>query len=260
MRIFLSPHLDDAVYSCGGTIHQLTEQGETVRIVTVMGGDPPTPLPQTPIINDLHTRWGAGPAPIAARRQEDQQAAAHLGAETQHMDTPDCVYRTSADGTPLYPSEESLWVNIHPQDPALHHLEGVRLPDNATHIYIPLGVGQHVDHLVVRRIGLAFHRLIAQVEQANPPALLFYPEYPYLEDAAAIETALATLPNALVIQQRINYLTHANIVAKIEGIRAYQSQVSTFWENEAALEKRVRAALVQRTDQPAEHFYQVDKG
>jgi len=61
MHLFLSPHLDDAVYSCGGTIHQLTSQGTPVQILTFMAGDPPTPLPDTPITRDLHRRWDAAP-------------------------------------------------------------------------------------------------------------------------------------------------------------------------------------------------------
>lgn len=52
-------------------------------------------------------------------------------------------------------------------------------------------------------------------------------------------------------------LTAADIIAKIEGVKAYQSQVSTFWQSEMALAQRVRNALFIETDSPAEIYYQL---
>ena len=37
--IYLAPHLDDAVLSCGGQIFERTARGENVLVVTVMAGD-----------------------------------------------------------------------------------------------------------------------------------------------------------------------------------------------------------------------------
>ena len=39
--IFLAPHLDDVVLSCGGQIFLETEAGNSVLVVTIMAGDPP---------------------------------------------------------------------------------------------------------------------------------------------------------------------------------------------------------------------------
>ncbi len=37
--IFLSPHPDDAVLSCGGWIYQLAQDGERPIVITLFGGD-----------------------------------------------------------------------------------------------------------------------------------------------------------------------------------------------------------------------------
>ena len=39
--IFLSPHPDDAVLSCGGWIYQLAQDGERPIVITIFGGDRP---------------------------------------------------------------------------------------------------------------------------------------------------------------------------------------------------------------------------
>ena len=41
-HLFLSPHYDDAVYSCGGTLASLTTAGENVTVLTVCAGSPPS--------------------------------------------------------------------------------------------------------------------------------------------------------------------------------------------------------------------------
>ena len=45
VHLFISPHLDDVVLSCGGYIHRLTTSGEKVVIVTVIAADVPAGRP-----------------------------------------------------------------------------------------------------------------------------------------------------------------------------------------------------------------------
>ncbi|WP_225208806.1 PIG-L family deacetylase, partial [Streptococcus pneumoniae] len=37
---FLSPHLDDAIFSCGDYISKLTSEGEIVLVITIFSGYP----------------------------------------------------------------------------------------------------------------------------------------------------------------------------------------------------------------------------
>lgn len=240
MHLFISPHFDDAVLSCGGTIHQLTQRGETVTIITVMAGGLPDPLPDTPIIRDLHTRWQAGHDPIAARREEDIAAAERLGAAVRHLDIGDCVYRT-VDGSALYPSEESLFGEIQPDDPAISALEKMSLPNSAPlTVYIPLGVGHHVDHQIVRNWGLGL------LDGEPAYEIRFYEEYPYTKDQQAIGEALAFFARPLV--QQDTQLTAADITAKIEAVGCYTSQISTFWDNIAAMARDIQTNMAHDQD------------
>jgi hypothetical protein len=58
--IFLSPHPDDAVLSCGGWIDQLAQNGERPLVLTVFGGDRPAAVPLSAFARSLHERWQLG--------------------------------------------------------------------------------------------------------------------------------------------------------------------------------------------------------
>ena len=40
-HVYLSPHLDDAVLSCGGLIHRQVVAGQRPLVVTIFAGTPP---------------------------------------------------------------------------------------------------------------------------------------------------------------------------------------------------------------------------
>lgn len=249
MHLFLSPHLDDAVLSCGGTIHRLVSQGAEVTILTVMAGDPPPHLPDTPIVRDLHARWNAGHNPVAARRWEDNESAQTLGAQVIHREYPDCVYRSHA-GQALYPDEEALFGDIHPDDtlPRSLMLEAVLFEavyPEVTALYVPLGVGHHVDHQIVRDWGLQVQAAWRTNNRTGPHiALKFYEEYPYTQDKQAIRVALDDLKgHAYEFTQETQMLTAADIRAKTRAVACHRSQISTFWETHSAMAEAIRAAF-----------------
>ena len=258
MHVFLSPHFDDVVLSCGATIHQLGRRGESVTVVTVMGQNPyPDHIPDTPIVRDLHTRWRSGSDPVSVRILEDETAIRHLGAAVAVMTLwPDCVYRVSADGQPVYPSEESLFGALHPNDPALHDLQTVSLPnlENMTTLYAPLGAGHHVDHQIVRDWALRLAKINSSV------ALKLYEEYPYTIDNQAVRRALAfyeTCEPPLVLTASLTYADEADVVAKIQAIACYESQMSTFWDNLDTMEQETRDHMRQAgTGHAAERCWQ----
>ena len=98
--LYLSPHLDDAALSCGGTIHQQVAGGDRVVVITVFAGSPRT-LVSSSLIDELHARWGVGSDPPAHRRREDLAALAQLGAEPIHLAHTDSIYRVGPDGQPI---------------------------------------------------------------------------------------------------------------------------------------------------------------
>lgn len=258
MHLFLSPHLDDAVLSCGGTIFQLTRQGAAVTILTIMAGDPPDPLPDTPIVRDLHQRWRAGESPVAVRRQEDMDAAKVLNATTNHRQYGDCVYRVHG-GVALYPSEESLFGDVHPEDslPGSLAVEAALFNfvfPNLKAIYAPLGVGHHVDHQIVRDWALMLY-------QRNPEIdTYFYEEYPYTRDLDAIEAAYAYLPADYEYAPILVELEKQDINAKIQAIACHRSQLSTFWKTKAELINDVRQSFYIGDGNYGERYWQITSG
>jgi LmbE family N-acetylglucosaminyl deacetylase len=245
-HLFISPHLDDAVLSCGGTIHQLVQRGDSVTVLTVMAGDPPDPPPDTPIVRDLHQRWQAGYSPVEARRQEDIAALKLLGANFHHLDIPDCVNRV-ADGVALYPDEDSLWTHVQPDDPAKTALQSLDLPPDAT-LYFPLGVGEHVDHLLLRDWALSLDPQLARMA---------YAEYPYSQQPGSVAAALAQAGSHR-LQAQTRVLSEANVQAKIDAVACYASQISTFWADLDAMAAEVRRALAEAGHGTAmEEFWRV---
>lgn len=249
-HVFLSPHLDDAPLSCGGTIHQLTQKGERVVILTVTAGDPPNELPESPILVDLYARWESGESPMNNRRLEDVESAKALGAIAEHEPFLDCIYRQH-EGTLLYPSEESLFNQVNADDPLIQSLDKQasifteRFTDIQT-LYIPLGVGHHVDHQLIRDWGLKIYK-------HNPELCVkFYEEYPYTRDASAIERAQADLQSTIKIEAELITLSRFDIRTKIQAVACYKSQISTFWDNVDAMASEIRDMF--RSDEDSDTY------
>lgn len=234
LHVFISPHFDDAVLSCGGTIHQLVSTGKKVFVMTMMAGLFKGDLPDTPILEDLHQRWEAGENPLLTRQKEDINSLEALQANYMHVPLTDCVYRV-VDGVPLYPSEASLFGEVNPDDfaPRFLNAVGVVFSDLPKVMYVPLGVGHHVDHQIVRDWGLNFLD-----KKPGHTTVKFYAEYPYLNSDNAIDEALSYFSISLESNNVI--LDEEDITAKVDAITHYKSQISTFWKSLDAMEADVR--------------------
>lgn len=216
--IFLSPHLDDAVLSCGGMIHDLARTGSRVEIWTICAGDPPAgPLP--PFARMLEERWQTGPGSMRARRAEDQAACALLGAQAMHFDLPDCIYRRLPDGSPLVNGEDDLWQPLPEGEKALAtQLAGqiaARLPGRCR-LAAPLTLGDHIDHRLVRTAAVQLSR-----------ALHFYADFPY-----AVRPGVDRRRYIDSGWRRETYpVSSAGFDAWQAAITCYGSQISSLWRD-----------------------------
>src|SRR5918912_4221023 len=82
-HIFLSPHFDDVVYACGGTLGVQVSCGLHPLVITVFGGIPPANLQLSPLAVQIHREMGANLAQgvgsiIEKRRKEDAAALNYL--------------------------------------------------------------------------------------------------------------------------------------------------------------------------------------
>ena len=102
-------------------------------------------------------------------------------------------------------------------------------------IHAPLGVGRHVDHQIVRDMGVA----VAQWRPDNP--VYFYEDYPYTRlGEGAIQMAVKQLG---VSAERVTRRTDDHALSvKIAAIEAYKSQLSGLgWSTNEAMADEVRA-------------------
>jgi LmbE family N-acetylglucosaminyl deacetylase len=248
--IYLSPHLDDAILSCGGSISSQALSGTEVLVVTVFAGIPST-AELSPLATELHNRWGNTQSPVVSRRQEDRNAMSILGAEFLHLGFPDAIYRSDGDSF-LYQSDQDLFGSLHPSDASLvaqvaaslATMQGLR----RSAVFVPLAVGNHVDHQLVRDAVLATDSLLG-------PAL-FYEDYPYVERPGGLTRALEALgPEGWMPE--VKPLTEGDLRAKVSAINAYRSQISTLFGDEERMTRRVRdyARTVSPDQEYGERFW-----
>jgi LmbE family N-acetylglucosaminyl deacetylase len=219
--VFLSPHMDDAVLSCGGTIHCLNRLKVPVEIVTVFARGPTGDL--SPFAKWMHSVWGLSYDALAHRREEDRQATASLGARTTHLPIQDSIYRRNPQSQDfLYTSRVQIFSGDWGREPGLlsalvKELQYQLMEQGWELLFAPLGVGRHVDHMLVR----------AAVESAfagsKRESVVFYEDFPYVQEPGALDVALAQfeLP---YIHQLVVALNEEDIQAKDRAARFYVSQ------------------------------------
>jgi LmbE family N-acetylglucosaminyl deacetylase len=263
MHLFLSPHLDDVVLSCGATIARLKQQGETVIILTVMAGEPPEAVPDTPVVRALREKFEGVNKAVVTQKAEHAHAAMCLGVQVYHLSLLDSAFRTAPalDGPmSLYPSEDSQRGVVHPADDAKIRLLSTPLPfpGKVTSVYAPLACGNNVDHQLVRDWGLVL---------GGPnvgPALRFYGDYPDVRNKELLDRAFRyyaqTVPNMRLRPETV-FLSDGDLITKISAMRCYASQVNISGESLDGMERSVREWMISEGGgKPAERFWLAIKG
>jgi LmbE family N-acetylglucosaminyl deacetylase len=216
--VFLAAHLDDAVYSCGGLIHQQVQSGRACTVLTAFAGDPPDGG-LSDFARALHRLWKTPDAPVAERRDEDLDACGVLGAAALHVGLPEALYRVGGDGVPLYPSEEAIFGPPDPGDqpivPALTAaLSEVGL--ERARVYAPLAIGGHVDH-----------RILRLAAEALGQPLWYYSDLPYAMRGGELPQGLRR-PKGV---ESVLPLDADDLSAWADAAACYRSQASTFWDD-----------------------------
>ncbi|GCE46482.1 LmbE family N-acetylglucosaminyl deacetylase [Thermosporothrix hazakensis] len=192
-HIFLSPHYDDVVFSCGGTLGVQVSSGLRPLVITVFAGAPDASQPLSPLAQSVQRSMGFGPQTPPQeiqkiRQEEDTKAMELLQCDHLWLDYYDAPYRGNP---PLY-TEEKVMIGgeVHQADAAiasqlakdlmaLHE----RLPDAVW--YAPLAIGRHVDHQIV--CSAADH--LAQ----NGVPVYFYEDFPYVTRPGLLDARLKEL-------------------------------------------------------------------
>jgi LmbE family N-acetylglucosaminyl deacetylase len=230
-HIYLSPHLDDAALSCGGTIARQAAAGEPVLVLNICSGAPAPGSAFSPFAQEQHRRWDLPPNAVVLRRHAEDAAALHiLGAAGHGLGLLDAIYRMPG----AYVDDATLFGAVAADDALADQLRAA-LPDllaanPGAQIYAPLGVGNHVDHQAA--FGVA-----AALAAAGAPVAC-YEDFPYVARAGALQARLATLrlagpPRPIDIA--------ATLGQKIAAIGAYASQLAVLFGGAEAMAAAVRA-------------------
>ncbi|MEO8356025.1 MAG: PIG-L family deacetylase [Chloroflexota bacterium] len=224
--IYLSPHLDDAVLSAGGLIYEQTQASIPVEIWTFMCGYPPAGE-LSPFAELLHSQWGFASAEetVHARRQEDTNAAAVVGAQVVHFDFLDCIYRRGTDGDWLY---FDISVPPHVEDADLPRRIAETISARITQddvLVCQLAVGSHVDHVLVRQ----------GAELLGRP--LFYDiDIPYF-----LHKPEEFVPRAAGMQETVHSITEAGLGSWQNAVLQYKSQFAVLGDDFNTPEKALAA-------------------
>lgn len=157
--LVLSPHLDDAAFSCGGTLARLAQAGWEVTLCTIF----------TRSVADsggfalaCQTDKGVPPEAdyMALRRAEDAAACLALGATPLWLDWPEAPHRGYQDAAALF--------GLVRADDAAHGLAASLPAMPADLVFAPQAVGGHVDHVL----------LVRALRQERRP-VLWWTDFPY---------------------------------------------------------------------------------
>jgi LmbE family N-acetylglucosaminyl deacetylase len=179
---------------------------------------------------------------VARRRLEDERYTYFAEASVVFLDLPDAVFRG-------YEGDDQLLGPVRSDDDALGGIirtEIARLEPQA--VYLPLGVGNHVDHQLCRDAGIA---LLGEGRQWVMPGpewagkVVFYEDFPYawwsqfnsLDDLP--DGSLGGVPAGVHLQPRYADISD-QIERKVRGIAMYESQIERLFGNVNSMGAAVR--------------------
>ena len=206
----LSPHLDDAVFSAGGTLARLSAAGARVTVASVFTATVPDPCGFA-LACQLDKGLGPDVDYMALRREEDRRACETLGVEPRHMPFAEAPHRGYGSAPELFSGLRADDAVVDTLAPALGEiLEG----DAFDLILAPQAIGAHVDHVAVVR---------ALDVLATRPPIVWWRDHPYTIRTDAPAEPFGERFGAL--QSAQVDLDGAAQAAKVRAATAYVSQL-----------------------------------
>ena len=221
----VSPHLDDAAFSCGGMLATLAANGWRVLLATVFTASVPDPQGFA-LACQLDKGLPASVDYMALRRAEDAEAARAL-----RLDPPLWLPFREAPHRG-YESAPALFAGVQPGDhidaelgKAFADLIDSYRPDL---LLAPQAIGGHVDHVQVVR---------ALQRAAGPLPVLWWMDFPYTLRADTPKRPFSEDMSAL--EERTLTLDPLSLAAKREACRAYVSQLGFQFGGVDGLDRRL---------------------
>jgi len=169
---FVSPHLDDAAFSAGGLISYLSKKTKVVVITAFTeAGKEKHSLSAMSYVKQCGYKIEELREFFTARRKEDRELFSKFGVEVKHLGFLDALWRPKkklnlidkflnlflADFRYIYPTHK-----LHISKGRIHKNDQINLKkleeklmktvkdESEAQIFCPVGLGKHVDHIMVR--------------------------------------------------------------------------------------------------------------
>jgi LmbE family N-acetylglucosaminyl deacetylase len=176
---------------------------------------------------------------VAVRKIEDERYAYHAEASIVWMDLPDASFRG-------YEGDAELLGPPRPDDePPYEAIRREILRLEPQLVYVPLGLGGHVDHVHSRNVGLAMLNTTRRWIMPGPDMVgrvVFYEDFPYAWwngfDGPGTLPDDFQLPAGVALQARYSDITDT-IERKMTGIGIYASQVGRLFGDTDGLRRDV---------------------
>lgn len=243
--VVLSPHLDDAILSCGALLADAAARRLDVLVITVFNGRPTTRLSSA--AQRFHARCGlADELVMKEREREDDAALATIGARTVRLGQPEALYRHRPDGAHWYAADDAIFVpEPEPLAEPLPNLARL-IADHVCKaepalVVAPLAIGGHVDHRIVARAAAALSYPVVHYEDVP------YVLYDHNRDWPT---------HIQVAHPQLHSSTDAGWAAKLNGIDCYRSQRDVLWHHPETWREELTAyASELGGDGPAERYW-----
>ena len=237
--LFLSPHLDDAAFSCAEPMLALRESGWQVTLATVFTASVETPTGFA-LACQLDKGLSASTDYMALRRAEDEVFAQQLGIACRHLNLPEAPHRGYGDVAALFgPLRDDDPVRRQTAE-VLRASVGEIVPDV---LFAPLAIGGHVDH---RAVVDALRTLKVRWRDGPQPAIARHADQPYaLRHPGEVETAVRSLLGSRSVRFASEPQRRRRAIA---AIGAYTTQITFQFGSVAAMHDTLDAAFGGGTD------------
>lgn len=214
--VFLSPHLDDSILSCGSLINYLSSKTQVV-VATVFteSRDHPKSLS---IWNFLRlSGYKTSSSLFEDRRREDKEVITSFGAKPVHFGFTDGLYRLNSNSRLVYPLYSwAIRKGVVSQDDE-HLIPQIAqkvqdLVSDKTLIFAPAAIGNHMDHLIVKKMCKQYF-----------PQSIYWSDFPY-----NVRLGKFTTPDLSKYEEIVwDYCSDI----KIEAIKKLKTQVGALFPN-----------------------------
>ena len=225
--LFLSPHLDDVAFSCGGTLLRLADDPQwRVVLCTVF-----TESVDGPRGFALRCQTDKGIAPevdyMALRRAEDASYVEASGVDDawhwQHREAPHRGYASPEELFAGERADDRVWQSVRDD---LTSLDAELQPEV---VFAPQGLGNHVDHLQTIRAVLGVYPAGRKVWwYRDTPYAIREPSAP----PAALLKEVTLTPQPVILSDDV-------LARKIAGCALYASQIGFQFGGEDGLREKL---------------------